>query len=183
MTIRDQIANIIFNMNPINTANDAADAICAAFPSLRIGSENHKIIAEALRDGARGDIWYHASEYGDTTGAARIETVQAAMEDAADILHKEEPDGDETEKPYKWVCGECGEQAVYWETTCYWDARTQSIEASDTFDERDQHCGHCGAENEGKKVQELRDEDDDPVHAYLKRMAERGDDEAKSLLA
>jgi hypothetical protein len=26
-------------------------------------------------------------------------------------------------------------------------------------------------------------EDDDPVQAYLKRMAERGDDEAKSLLA
>ena len=119
MTIRDQISKIIFNMNPINTANDAADAILVAFPSLLINSgADFKHIAEALRDGARGDIWYGASEYGDTTGAARIEAVQAAMEAAAAILHKEEePEGD------------------------------------------------------------------DPVQAYLKRMAERGDDEAKSLLA
>jgi hypothetical protein len=97
--------------------DDAADAILAAFPTLLIDSENHKIIAKALRDGARGDIWYDAGEYDDTGAAVLIAATWDAMEAAADILHIEEP------------------------------------------------------------------EDDDPVQAYLKRMAERGDDEAKSLLA
>jgi hypothetical protein len=125
MTIRDQIMRIISEEMKAKAdgevlyvyVDDAADAILAAFPTLLIDSENHKIIAKALRDGARGDIWYDAGEYDDTGAAVLIAATWDAMEAAADILHIEEP------------------------------------------------------------------EDDDPVQAYLKRMAERGDDEAKSLLA
>jgi hypothetical protein len=57
-------------------------------------------------------------------------------------------------KPYKWVCGKCGEQAIYWDTSAYWNTETQKFEMRDGVDESDKNfCWHCGAENKGKKVE------------------------------
>jgi hypothetical protein len=57
-------------------------------------------------------------------------------------------------KPYKWVCGKCGEQAIYWDASAYWNAETQKLEMSDGACESDKNfCGDCDAENEGKKVE------------------------------
>jgi hypothetical protein len=107
MTIRDQIAKILSSEIDVSDdgeilhIDDAAGVILAAFPALLINSDDHKIIAKALRDGARGDIWYDAERGGPT--AVEISTARDAMETAADILHKEEPeDNVELEVWSKW---------------------------------------------------------------------------------
>jgi hypothetical protein len=57
-------------------------------------------------------------------------------------------------KPYKWVCGRCGKQSIYWEASAYWDTETQKLKMSDGFNEWHQNfCGDCGAGGEAKKVE------------------------------
>jgi predicted aspartyl protease len=207
MTIRAQIAKIlsieidVSDDGEILHIDDTAGAILEAFPSLLINNDNHKIIATALRDGARGDIWYDASEYGDTGAAVLIAVTKDAMKAAAAMLHKEE-------EPMKTFEVQVGRDArVYYTATIEVD----SLEAAKAMTTRDGFEAPEGTKwtKDGEDVfdnvetvniydpdtaetvasygdgdgWEEEPEDDDPVQAYLKRMADRGDDEAKSLLA
>lgn len=47
-----------------------------------------KTEVEALQDGAVADIWYDASDHGDTSAAAVIKNTQDAMSIIADFLTK-----------------------------------------------------------------------------------------------
>jgi predicted RNA-binding Zn-ribbon protein involved in translation (DUF1610 family) len=151
--------------------------------------EVYKTIATALRTGVRGDIWDGQQNGPDfavlnTQRAVLIAATQAAMEAAADILHKEEVN--ETKTTIRYECPICGEESMYADdnVTMYWNVAAQAWEASDGGipDERTTlYCGDCGEESTVAEAKE--EEPDDPVQAYLKRMAERGDDEAKSLIA
>lgn len=51
------------------------------------------LIAQILREGVGDDIWYDAHDYGDDAAAERIERIQQAMSDAADLLDPPTPSG------------------------------------------------------------------------------------------
>jgi hypothetical protein len=56
--------------------------------------------------------------------------------------------------PYKWICGECGEQSIYWDTSAYWNTENQKLEMSDAISVEDMNvCSECDAENQAKKVE------------------------------
>lgn len=46
-------------------------------------------LAAILREGAGADLWYDAHDHGDTEGERRIEEIQEAMIEAAQILEGE----------------------------------------------------------------------------------------------
>jgi hypothetical protein len=115
--------------------------------------------------GTHADMIFLHADYCDFYGINKRSAEELVIEPALQIWHRNWfqnyltvwdsiPAVEIVAKPYKWVCGECGEGSIYWDIPAYWNVETQSLEMSNVASKNVLNtCSKCDTENQAKKVE------------------------------